>query len=125
MTDNFLFLQSKEIGSNIKFLTYPSVKVVALLKQYENLFQNNINKVLRCPNIHKILFSKLKAVSSNIIFCSEVHNHFICAYLIMRLSYHIKFISRSWRGKRKTSGSSYSSYSVPKKQRKLSKLQHS
>ena len=77
---------------------------------------------MHLPGIRKSLRDMFTTVSLDYELCPGIFELLVNIYLNMRLFYHIKFKNRAIRGKRKSS--EFSSHSIPKKQRKLSKLQH-
>lgn len=117
-----IFLKHKEFNNQVKYLTYPSQSVVSLIKSWEHIFSTNIKEIMHCPGIRKHLHDMLNTISFDYELCPGILELFINIYLNMRLFYHIKFMNRTMRGKRKIS--EFSSHLVPKKQRKLCKLQH-
>lgn len=117
-----IFLKHKEFNNQVKYLTYPSQSVVSLIKSWEYIFSSNIEEIMHLPGIRKHLRDKLTTISLDYELCPGIFQLFINIYVNMRLFYYIKFKNRAMRGKRKSS--EFSSHSVSKKQRKLSKLQH-
>lgn len=117
-----IFLKHKEFNNQVKYLTYPSQSVVSLIKSWEHIFSTNIEEIMHLPGIRKSLRDMFTTVSLDYELCPGIFELLVNIYLNMRLFYHIKFKNRAIRGKRKSS--EFSSHSIPKKQRKLSTLQH-